>query len=803
MQKLIWKNANGEELNLTSGNYGITEWEGFSNTSLNIQSQQVPFQDGGVFLDALMEQRELSVTLAMNDGGNLETRYRLRRELIHILNPKLGEGYLIYTNDFISKRIKCVAQIPLFETHNSNDSGTPKASLAWTACEPYWEDLEETLISMNPDDYISVENNGDIPTQIEIEIKGNVKDPIVQNYTSGKKIIYKGNASESLKISTLVGNKYVREGSLGFSWNGGGAIMRMATNGLITVYVGDNIIVEDWEGEKTPIENPLQERINSIAFGNGVFVATSDNKIIRSEDGYNWEIVTTGSSLFVVYGNGLFITYNKYSTDGNTWTSGSTHSTQPVFGNGIWVSKIGNYICSSIDGITWTNRYNINKAGKLCYGSNFIGVFENTTLTSDDGIVWVSHSNTYPQTIFPASESKIEWFNNKYYRFAIHRDSINSGLLWSSDGIVWTYNMLFNYKKGTSNIQVLKNKLYIFNTEGDCCFTDNGQEITITIYGTMMKAVKIKKIGNTYYLLGSSIYKSTDLKNWMSAFVTPIDEVAPSPILDMFFVGERCCFFTMQDELNTGELFYTDDWNTVSYADGRCVYAFYSNEDNKYYQIKITGTVYKTSDITDGTSWELVHQDDIYIKRICYAEGLYVALSDDAIYTTTDFTSWTQRASWSNKEYNSIEYVNHRFFVVGNGGEILVSTSGISWSAISGIPSNINLYSVYFGNGTYLFGGNNFNIFTTFDLVNFTKKDITSFPTVAFIYFEEGSFYITGDNGSIYESNYSSDENAIQNLSEDSDMTLNLLTGSNIIAFVNQKPDASAYITFRQKYIGV
>ena len=122
MQRLVWQNSNGDEINLTSGNYGITNWEGFANTTLNIQSQQVPFQDGGVFLDALMEQRELSVTLAMYDGGNLEERYRMRRELVHALNPKLGEGYLIYTNDFISKRIKCVAQIPLFETHNSNDS---------------------------------------------------------------------------------------------------------------------------------------------------------------------------------------------------------------------------------------------------------------------------------------------------------------------------------------------------------------------------------------------------------------------------------------------------------------------------------------------------------------------------------------------------------------------------------------------------------------------------------------------------------------------------------------------------------
>ena len=103
MQKLIWTNSDGDSIDLTSGNYGITNWEGFSNTPLNIQSQQVPFQDGGVFIDALLEQRELSVTLAMQDNGNLEDRYRMRRELIHALNPKLGEGYLIYKNDFTQK----------------------------------------------------------------------------------------------------------------------------------------------------------------------------------------------------------------------------------------------------------------------------------------------------------------------------------------------------------------------------------------------------------------------------------------------------------------------------------------------------------------------------------------------------------------------------------------------------------------------------------------------------------------------------------------------------------------------------
>ena len=214
MQKLVWQNANGVELDLTSGNYGITEWEGFSNASLNIQSQQVPFQDGGVFLDALIEQRELSVTLAMQDNNNLELRYQQRRELISALNPKLGEGYLIYTNDYTSKRIKCVAQIPLFETHNSDTVGTPKASLSWTACEPYWEDLEETVVEINENitTLTNIVNNGDIPVGMQIDIinnQYNTKRIVVDK--EGEKIELNSFYAfpREIKIDTRTGKKSV------------------------------------------------------------------------------------------------------------------------------------------------------------------------------------------------------------------------------------------------------------------------------------------------------------------------------------------------------------------------------------------------------------------------------------------------------------------------------------------------------------------------------------------------------------------------------------------------------------------
>lgn len=225
MQKLVWQNSNGDEINLTSGNYGITNWEGFSNTSLNIQSQQTPFQDGSVYLDGLLEQRELSVTLAMQDNGDLQLRYQQRRELIHILNPKLGEGYLIYTNDFTSKRIKCIPEVPIFENHNSNDSGTPKASLTWVACEPYWENLEQSSVSVLLGGTFKIKNEGDVAiSPTDIYVWGEGANICVKNVTNQTQFKISGTV-KNIDASLGVGKKDVKLVSQSISFLEGGKIV--------------------------------------------------------------------------------------------------------------------------------------------------------------------------------------------------------------------------------------------------------------------------------------------------------------------------------------------------------------------------------------------------------------------------------------------------------------------------------------------------------------------------------------------------------------------------------------------------
>lgn len=329
MQKLVWQNANGVELDLTSGNYGITEWEGFSNASLNIQSQQVPFQDGGVFLDALIEQRELSVTLAIQDNNNLELRYQQRRELISALNPKLGEGYLIYTNDFISKRIKCIPQIPLFETHNSNDTGTPKASLSWTACEPYWEDLEETVVEISASSYEEVQNEGDVAVGFEIITTDGETEIVITNQQDKLIHIQSKNPLPALTINTKVGQKGVTGKGL-FSAQGQEYTITSQFQNLWTLH--SNIVkIEDY------YYTMIQE-------------TTGDNIImIKSSNILEWEQV------------GSILNKNDFGSSGNRQILNIE--------NKIYILSSGSVLSITEDlGLTWTHQNTSYKS--MCVNEN-------------------------------------------------------------------------------------------------------------------------------------------------------------------------------------------------------------------------------------------------------------------------------------------------------------------------------------------------------------------------------------------------------------------------------------------------
>ena len=329
MQKLVFRNANGIELDLTSGDYGITEWEGFSAVDLNVQSQQVPFQDGSVYLDGLLGERELSVTVAMQDNNNLEKRYQLRRQLISVLNPKLGEGVLIYTNDYISKQIHCVAQMPVFENHNSNDSGTPKASCSFTACNPYWEDLEDTVVVIRDGTKsTTIENNGDVPAS-PVFYTNDANRIMIENQ-NGEKIVLESNYSmPALTIDTREGKKSV------------------VGNGIFSL-----------EGKPYTINNANYSIVENIIKANDTYYSYSIHNdgeirraiVVKSKDLLAWEQVgeeinTSGTGIGSDYV--INICYNKYQ--------------------GTLILLQNETIRTSTDfGLTWTTEENTNNYAGIC-----------------------------------------------------------------------------------------------------------------------------------------------------------------------------------------------------------------------------------------------------------------------------------------------------------------------------------------------------------------------------------------------------------------------------------------------------
>lgn len=313
MQKLVWKNSLGDSVDLTKAPYGITNWEGFANTSLNIQSQQVPFQDGGVFLDALLEQREITVTLAIQDNNNLENRYKYRRELIHILNPKLGEGYLIYTNDFISKRIKCIAEVPLFETHNSNDSGTPKASLTWVACEPYWEDLEQKSVSILSGGIFKVRNEGDVAiSPTDIYVWGEGSNVSIKNLTNNTQLKISG-AVKDINATLGMGQKDARLTKQYISFLAGG---KTVETDYAQYTIASNCILKTSDFKTVENVKQFSNIIDITSDGKNVYVCDSTFIGMIKENGDYVERTDINASRIFYSKNKQKIYYASYTSSG-------------------------------------------------------------------------------------------------------------------------------------------------------------------------------------------------------------------------------------------------------------------------------------------------------------------------------------------------------------------------------------------------------------------------------------------------------------------------------------------------------
>ncbi len=831
MQKLVWQNSNGDVIDLTSGYYGITNWEGFSNTSLNIQSQQVPFQDGGVFLDALIDQRELSVTLAMDDGGNLETRYRLRRELIHALNPKLGEGYLIYTNDFISKRIKCVAQIPLFETHNSNDSGTPKASLAWTACNPYWEDLEENFIFLKAGERKIIENSGDVGCSVIInEYTKNAVNPQIQNISENKKIEILGNYNNNIVINTNNGEKGVVKAEASFDNKNSGSpllCVRYIESLGYFIAVGEQIILKSEDGRNWKY---IKGGGQSITYSENLqlFIATGVG-VGRSSDGENWEweymqktyysaIYCESLGMFIVVGEGIIT-----SPDGITWTERNI-DIYSSFKSVVYSEELGllvavgettgsGLIATSTDGITWTLQTNIDvRLYEIVYADKFnlfVAVGGANVFTSPDGITWTEKD-------FP------ELYIDSLYTI-LYADALEMLVIFSYDGLILTSIDGLNWIAEERNeIEYVQSSTYS---------KDKGLFVAVGLYGVIAQSLNGKhwnRIGGVYenrdltgiaysnkeklYVAVSqygTIITSKDLKCWERQ----VEGIVTNGLLDIIYVNSQnkfvaCGVSGYISQSTDGKQWISSIVGSIDITD-----IIFIESKNKYYAISQRNILISS----DAITWESYAIGNTgNFTNIAYSDklNLFVAIGyTGLIATSADGITWELQNTNNFPYLLNITYSDNLelFVAVGNNNNtpfVITSADGIGWNYIdlSSITAS-SIYDIDYSNtlGIFIAVGDNGCIITSTNANDWEVIDVDipqRFLNVV-SFDEEATFVITGENGYILKYEIDEITNIISSLSNDSDLTLNLGVGENELLLNCQSGTLSCSIQFRQKYIGV
>jgi hypothetical protein len=218
----------------------------------------------------------------------------------------------------------------------------------------------------------------------------------------------------------------------------------VATFGPFRAYSLDGIT---WN-ESTPIG----WQANAITYGNGLFVAVGYAIVVgvptafvfTSIDGINWTSRTpaaTNNWVNVAYGNGLFVAVSSNgasnrimtSPDGITWTarnSGINPDFSAVaYGNGIWVAistaSTGGTVFTSYDGIVWTEQAETFSQSSIAFGN---GIFTTGNYNSTDGINWnVNAFGTIARGIT---------FGNGY--FIAITDGGTNRVLYSTNALSWT-----------------------------------------------------------------------------------------------------------------------------------------------------------------------------------------------------------------------------------------------------------------------------------------------------------------------------------------------------------------------------
>ncbi|MDB5182331.1 MAG: hypothetical protein JWO47_115 [Candidatus Saccharibacteria bacterium] len=539
-------------------------------------------------------------------------------------------------------------------------------------------------------------------------------------------------------------------------------VLKVGTTNLKVTTIGDSYIdSKAW----TIRASAGDDTWNSVAYGNGIYVAVSStsgtgNEVMTSPDGITWTMRTSSTSAVwnsVTYGNGLFVavsstagTGNEVMTspDGITWTartsSLSASWNSVTYGNNVFVAVsqtagTGNEIMTSPDGTTWTTRTSSVSASwkSVTYGNGlFVAVSStagtgNEIMTSPDGTTWTTRTSASSSTW-----SSVTYGNSLYVAV-----SAAGSVMTSPDGTTWTSRTAAsanNWRSVTYGsglyvaVSTTGTSTRVMTSPDGTTWTTRTDPVDNSWNGVgygngVFIAVGSGGVGNnvmTAYLADSAVTDSTTAFQIQgskgSALTLDVLNSRLEVVGDIVSKGTSWTVRTSAAD---------NSWSSVAYGNGIFV------------AVASTGTGNRVMTSPDGIIWTIrTSAADNSWSSVTYGNGLFVAVAysgtGNRVMTSPDGVNWTIRTSAADNAWNGITYANGLFVAAAcgisstfcnntAGNRIMTSPDGITWTSRTSSANNM-WDGITYGNGLFVTvasdGSITNSVMTSPDGINWTTR---------------------------------------------------------------------------------
>jgi Phage tail protein len=225
LRKLTFENSRGEVISFYLSPFSIESLTGIGEVDAEIQSQNVPYQDGDQYIDSKLQPRFINLEGEIIEGDPYKVM-EFRRELSRICNPKLGLGKLTLEMYGSIKHIDGTLDGGVVYPEQGTEF-YQKYMITWKCPNPYWKSPEvveepafEPLFQFPFEgpfemgiqrDQRTIINDGDAPAPIYLEFYGPAVNPIITNNTIGEfiKVNRTLQEGEYMRVDTTPNNKTV------------------------------------------------------------------------------------------------------------------------------------------------------------------------------------------------------------------------------------------------------------------------------------------------------------------------------------------------------------------------------------------------------------------------------------------------------------------------------------------------------------------------------------------------------------------------------------------------------------------